>query len=267
MKIGFLITARLKSSRLKLKLLKPLNGFSVVERVIQRAKQVEECSDIVLCTSRSNQDLPLIRIANKNNIYYYNGSSEDVLQRMLDAAELFQMDYVIGITADNPLFSIYHANIISDMIRSDGNLDFIYTTGMPIGVNIYGIKTKALKTVCSIKEEVDTEIWGYLINRPEIFNVKEIKVDDEYQCEKYRMTLDEINDYKFFTQLYNMFPKEGEIDLLDAYNYLQKNPEIVAINNTVVQKDLNEDVKKRISKFYKDNKDKILDLKNKIYSK
>ena len=171
------------------------------------------------------------------------------------------------ILADNPMFSIYHANIISDMIRSDTSLDFIYTTGMPIGVNIYGIKTKALKTVCSIKKEVDTEIWGYLVNRPEIFNVKEIKVDDEYQCEKYRMTLDEINDYVFFTQLYSMFPKEGEIDLLDAYNYLQKNPEIVAINNTVVQKDLNEDVKKRISKFYKDNKDKILDLKNKIYSK
>jgi spore coat polysaccharide biosynthesis protein SpsF len=266
MKIGFLITARLKSSRLKLKLLKPLNGFSVVERVIQRAKQVEECSDIVLCTSRSNQDLPLMRIASKNNIYYYNGSSEDVLQRMLDAAELFQMDYVIGITADNPMFSIYHANIISDMIRSDASLDFIYTTGMPIGVNIYGIKTKALKTVCSIKKEVDKEIWGYLINRPEIFNVQEIKVDDEYQCENYRMTLDEINDYKFFSQLYSMFPKEGVIELLDAYGCLQKNSEIAAINNMVVQRDLDEDVKKRISKFYEDNKDMILDLKHKVYT-
>ena len=185
---------------------------------------------------------------------------------MLDAAELFQMDYVIGITADNPLFSIYHANIISDMIRSDGNLDFIYTTGMPIGVNIYGIKTKALKTVCSIKEEVDTEIWGYLINRPEIFNVQEIKVDNEYQCENYRMTLDEINDYKFFTKLYGMFPKDGVIELLDAYQCLQENPEIAAINSTVVQRDLDEDVKKRISKFYEDNKDKILDLKKSIYS-
>lgn len=267
MKIGFLITARLKSSRLKLKLLMPLNGYPVIERVIQRAKRVEECSDIVICMSSSNQDLPLMRIASKNNIYYYNGSSEDVLQRMLDAAELFQMDYIIGITADNPMFSIYHANIISDMIRENSSLDFIYTSGMPIGVNIYGIKTKALKTVCSIKKEVDTEIWGYLVNRPEIFNVKEVKVDDEYQCENYRMTLDEINDYKFFTQLYNMFPKEGEIELLEAYHCLQKNPEIAAINNTVIQKDLDEYVKKRISKFYKDNKEKILDLKNKIYSK
>ena len=38
MKIGFLITARLKSTRLKLKILKQLNGYSVIERIIQRAK-------------------------------------------------------------------------------------------------------------------------------------------------------------------------------------------------------------------------------------
>jgi len=265
MKIGFLITARLKSSRLRLKLLKPLNGYSVIERVIQRAKEVKECEDIVLCTSRLNQDLPLMRIANKNNIYYYNGSSEDVLQRMLDAAELFQMDYVIGITADNPLFSIYHANIISDIVRADSSIDFIYTTGMPIGVNIYGIKTKALKTVCSIKQEVDTEIWGYLINRPEIFNVKEIKAGNEYQHDNYRMTLDEMNDYRFFSKLYNLFPRDGVIELLDAYDCLYHHPEIVAVNNMVVQRDLEDEVKDRISKFYKKNKDKILKLKNSIY--
>ena len=80
------------------------------------------------------------------------------------------------------------------------------------------------------------------------------------------MTLDEINDYKFFTQLYNMFPKDGVIELLDAYQCLQQKPEIAAINSMVVQRDLDEDVKKRISKFYEDNKDKILDLKKNIYS-
>ena len=72
MKIGFLITARLKSSRLKLKLLKQLNGYTVIDRIIQRAKEVEECHEIILCTSKNNQDLPLVRIAQKNNIYYFN---------------------------------------------------------------------------------------------------------------------------------------------------------------------------------------------------
>lgn len=265
MKIGFLITARLKSSRLKFKILKSLNGYSVIERIIQRAKKVKECKDIVLCTSYIKQDLPLVKIAKENDIYYYNGSPEDVLERLLSAAELFEMDYFVGITADNPLFSIHHANVISELIKSDNNLDFVYTTGMPIGANIYAINTKALKTVCKIKQEVDTEIWGYLINRPEIFNVKEIKVDKEYQFKNCRMTLDEINDYEFFNKLYKNFPKDSVIDLLDAYQCLRKYPEITTINNMVVQRDLDEDVKKRISKFYQVNKDKILNIKKNIY--
>jgi spore coat polysaccharide biosynthesis protein SpsF len=264
--IGFLITGRLKSTRLKLKILKPLNGFSVIERVIHRAKQVKECKDIVLCTSCLNQDLPLVKIAKNNNIYCYNGSAEDVLQRLLDAAKLFEMDYFVGITADNPLFSIHHANMISDIIKSDDSLDFVYTTGLPVGTNIYAIKTKALKTVCAIKEEIDTEIWGYLINRPEIFNVKKIKADNQYKSKDYRMTLDEINDYKFFSKLYSKFPKDEVVDLLDAYQCLQRNPEIANINKDVVQRDLDESIKNRITKFYIDNKVKILNVKKDIYS-
>jgi spore coat polysaccharide biosynthesis protein SpsF len=265
MNIGFLITARLKSTRLKLKVLRDLNGYSVFERVIQRAKKVKISGDIVLCTSNLSQDFPLVKSAIENDIYYYNGSPKDVLQRMLEAAELFQMDYIIGITADNPIFSIHHANVISDMFTADNSIDFIYTTGMPIGVNIYGIKTKALKVVCGIKEEIDTEIWGYLINRPEIFNVREVKVSDKYHGKNYRMTLDEIDDYKFFIQLYKGFNKHGVIDVLDAYLYLEKNPDIADINRSVIQKDLDKEAKERISKFYKKNKDRILDLKNKIY--
>lgn len=266
MKIGFLITARLKSSRLKRKILKPLNGYSVIERIIQRAKKVKDCEDIVLCTSKLNQDLPLIKTSINSNIYYYNGHADDVLQRLLDASELFNMDYFVGITADNPLFSIYHANLICNKIKSDKTIDFIYTSGMPIGTNIYAIKTKALKTVCSIKKEIDTEIWGYLINRPEIFNVKEIKAEDQYKNQNYRMTLDEIDDYEFLRQLYEKFPKNEVIDLLDVYSYLKKNPILAKINRNVKQRDLDDLVKNRINKFYKENKLKILEVKNKIYA-
>ncbi len=266
MNIGFLITARLKSTRLKFKILKSLNGYSVIERIIQRAKKVKKCKDIVLCTSNLEQDLPLVKIAHENKIHCYSGNPEDVLNRLLNAAELYNMDYFVGITADNPLFSIYHANLISELITSNKKFDFIYTTGLPVGANIYAINTKALKTVCIIKEEQDTEIWGYLINRPEIFNVKEIKAGSQYESQNYRMTLDEMDDYKFFNKLYNKFPKEEVIDLLDAYQFLEKNPEIAKININVVQRDLDENIKNRINNFYKENKGKILDLKKKIYS-
>jgi len=40
MKIGFFITARLKSSRLKNKILLDLNGKTVLDRIIERCKVV-----------------------------------------------------------------------------------------------------------------------------------------------------------------------------------------------------------------------------------
>lgn len=267
MKVGFLITARLKSSRLKLKLLKPLHGRNAIERVIDRAKEVFEIDDIILCTSLNKQDLPLVKIAIENDIYYYNGSEEDVLQRMLEAAELFNLDYIIGITADNPLFSIYHANIISDMVRADKSLDYVYTTGMPIGVNIYAIKTLALKTVCQYKEEIDTEIWGALINRPEIFNISSVTASKEYQCNIIdRLTLDYIEDYLQLKEIFQDF-KHGEVvDILEAYQTLIKHPNIAKLNAHIKQLDLSDAVKKRINLFFLSNQKKILNIKNRIYS-
>lgn len=265
MKIGFLITARLKSSRLKLKLLKQLNSKTVIEHVIARAKKVVECEDIVLCTSEYNQDLPLVRIAQKENIYYYNGEAEDVLTRLKSASELFGFDYVICITADNPLFSIYHANFLSDYIRKNPHIDFITTTGMPVGVNIYAVKTKTLQTVCKVKKEIDTEIWGPLIH-PEIFNVKEIEVEEHYKTNKVsRLTLDEIDDYTLIRTIYKQIDKEV-IDILDVYDLLEEKKEISKLNEKVEQKFLDKEIINRINNYYMENKKEILELKRDIYN-
>ena len=73
MKIGFLITARLKSTRLPRKILKNLHGKTVIERIIDRAKEVVNISEIVLCTSVNPHDKLLIDVAEKNNISYFIG--------------------------------------------------------------------------------------------------------------------------------------------------------------------------------------------------
>jgi spore coat polysaccharide biosynthesis protein SpsF len=73
MKIGFLITARLKSTRLPEKLLKSLDDKLIIENVIDRIKEVSSISTIVLCTSINKQDKKLVDVAIENNIYYFNG--------------------------------------------------------------------------------------------------------------------------------------------------------------------------------------------------
>ena len=150
MNIGFLITARLKSTRLPRKVLLPLNGYTVLERIIQRGKKVVAPNKVVICTSVNNQDLPIVETAIRHNVFYFNGHPDDVVQRLLDAAVFFGYDYIINITADNPLFSIHHAKVIKGIFKKDQTIDFIYTKGLPLGVNINGINVKALKTVCAV---------------------------------------------------------------------------------------------------------------------
>jgi len=264
MKIGFLITARLKSIRLPLKILKDLNGKTVIERVIDRVKQIKDISEIVICTSTNPQDKPLVDIAKENGIYYFNGSEEDVLQRLLDAAKFFTMDYFLGITADNPLITIHYSNLIIDEIKTN-YYDFIKLEGLPLGAATYGMKVKALETVCKVKTIVDTEIWGHLINRPKIFNIYTIKVKDKLNRPDLRFTLDYNADYELINYIYNNVPFKKVLNLYNVIDYLDKNPEVAKINAKCIQLDLDEDKKEQINEFYKENLEEIKRIKREIY--
>lgn len=260
MKIGFLITARLKSSRLPLKLLRNLNGKSVVERVIERAKKVSYINEIVLCTSTNAQDRPLVDTALKNDIYYYLGSEEDVLKRLTDAASFFEMDCFVNITGENPLFAIEYANIIADNLRT-GKYDFVYLEGLPIGCACYGLNAKALEVVCQVKKEIDTEIWGFLINQPDIFRVKKITVKKEYQLfDELRITTDYIEDYLMIQKIFSHFPSDKIISYFEVVTLLKEQPEIFKINAMHKQLALDPAIVKRINAFYKKNKEMVINL-------
>lgn len=266
MKIGFLITARLKSSRLPYKVLMDLNGKTVIERIIDRAKQIQDISNIVLCTSVNSQDKALVDIAKRNDIYYFNGSEDDVLQRLLDAAHFFDMDYFIGITADNPLFTIHYSNLIVDLLKHK-HPDYVKINGLPFGTATYGLNVNALEVACKIKTIVDTEIWGSLIDRPSLFDVKTIKVTDKLNHPEYRLTLDYIEDYNLINHIYlNIYHKEV-INLYDLIDYLEKNPDIAKTNSNCIQKQLDENIKNEIYKNYEKNIEKIKRIKNEIYKK
>lgn len=263
MKVGFLITARLKSTRLPLKLLFDLNGKTVIERVIERCKKVIGISEVILCTSHNPQDKPLVDIAKRNDIYYYVGNEQDVLQRLSDAAKFFDLDYIINITGENPLFSISHANLVVDQ-ATKGKNDFISIVNLPIGCAVYGLRPDALKIVCEIKQIIDTEIWGPLINRPDIFDVHNIEVFDFYKRPDLRITIDYIEDYRFVNKLFSELNMKF-ISLESVLSALDENPSLLHIHEHRKQEKISEEMLYRIDSFYSDNKDKIIQIKNKLY--
>lgn len=264
MKVGLLITARLKSSRLPFKLLRDLNGFSIIEHVINRSKQVYGVDDIVLCTSSNPQDKPLLDVAKLNDIYYYLGSEEDVLHRLYKCSKFFGFDYILSITGENPLFSIEHANMMVDRIKTYHE-DFLYIEDLPIGCGVYGLNVKALKTICAFKKEIDTEIWGPLVNRPEIFKIGRIKTEEFYKRPQLRLTNDYFEDYVLMQEIFDSFRPQSIPSLYSVLKLLDSNPSLLMINKDLTQMGLSQETIDRINTFFVVNHKSIMELKNNIY--
>ena len=222
MKIGFFITARLKSTRLKRKILLDLNGKSVLDRVIERTKQVNGIDGVVLCTSTNPQDSELYKNALSNQIEFYAGSEGDVLQRLLDAAKYYGYDAFLSITADNPLHSIFIANKILEF-HSKNKPDFIFTKKLPLGIAPYFINTKALEIAVQMKSDSNTEIWGPFVNRPDFFKIGELLVENSPFHEDKRLTCDYPEDYLLLNKLHKNFDKTDIPHIKDIFNILTVN--------------------------------------------
>lgn len=229
MKIGFFITARLKSSRLKQKILLDLNGRTVLDRVIDRAKSVMGVDGVVLCTSTNPQDSLLFDFALSNGIKFFAGSENDVLARLLGAADYYGFDAFVSITADNPMLSIHSSSIMVDLYRTVG-YDFLYSSGLPMGCNTTLIDVKALRIVNFIKKQSDTEIWGPFINRPDFFNVAEIRILNSPISAEYRITIDYPEDYKLLRKIYDQFQSTHVPNLINVLEMLAKSEELRSIN-------------------------------------
>ena len=119
LKVGYLIIGRLKSTRLPKKLLLEIKGQSVLGHMIDRLKTAENIDDIVICTSTADQDKPLLELANKKNVKSYAGHPDDVVARLLAAADEFGYDYILTITADCPLVDpVYADKIVEKYIET-----------------------------------------------------------------------------------------------------------------------------------------------------
>ena len=86
MHIPALIFARMDSTRLPGKALKPLAGQPVLGRVIRRLSQSGEIDGIVVCSSDRAIDDPIAAFAEDKKVGLFRGSAEDVLGRAAAAA-------------------------------------------------------------------------------------------------------------------------------------------------------------------------------------
>ncbi len=227
MKTAFLITARLKSTRLPKKIILEVMGKPLIVHMINRIKFAQKINRIVICTSTNTQDDLLEEIAQKENIDCFRGSEEDVLQRLLDSSKKFNLNYFANITADVPMidpFSVDYA--IEEYNRTDADLV------LPKKYNLGGcmiVKVSSLEKVCEVKKETNTECWVKFFENQKQFKIH-ILNNEKVKTNKFiKASLDYFEDYLFINRIFHeldkpnqLFTTEDIINLVKAKPYLAK---------------------------------------------
>ncbi len=231
LKVGYLVTGRLKSTRLPGKLLLEIKGKAVISHMIDRLKLAKNVDEIIICTSTSEQDRALGELANKNNVKCFFGDPDDVLERLLGAADEFGLDYILNITADCPFVDPFYADkIVEEYLATDA--DLIRQFDLPHGVFSYGVKVDALRKVVELKDSHDTEVWGRYFTDTGLFNVVDLDVNDKHHFRpSLRMTLDYPEDFEFFKAVFDALYVENKVfSLTSILNLLDAHPEIIELN-------------------------------------
>jgi len=222
MKIGFVITARLKSTRLPEKVLLKVNNRELLAWMIDRAKLSSLVDEIIISTSTNPQDDRLCELAEREGIECFRGDEDDVLNRLYCTAKKFDLDFIINGIADSPLFSFdYTSEILDSLINKKANVVVMYN--IPIGLGLFGIDVKALKKANKEKKTKKTQYIDDFFDN--IYNL-----DMKYMRD-YHITIDYPEDYELFKKLFEVFGNDTyKLRTCDLIEYLDEHPEVAYIN-------------------------------------
>lgn len=232
------ITVRTGSSRLPNKALLKINGRPVIEHLITRVKRSKGTDRIVLCTTELKEDDILCDIAGKNKIDFYRGSVNDKLERWRGSAEKFNVEFFVTADGDD-LFCEPELIDLAFRQYERNHPDFIEGKGLICGSFTYALKTAALQKVCKIKDTDDTEMMWVYFTDTGLFKTEELMdVPAVFRRPEIRMTLDYNDDFVFFKTIIERFAgeKRDDFTLRDIVVYLDKNPEVIKINQYLQEK-------------------------------
>ena len=102
MKSGIILLVRMNSHRLPGKALIDLSGKPVLEHVINRLQKVEKAEEVVVTTTDTWRDDPIVELCERIGVSYFRGSEDNIVQRCIGAAEAFDLDIFVRLGADEP---------------------------------------------------------------------------------------------------------------------------------------------------------------------
>lgn len=237
-KVGTVIQARIGSTRLPGKVLKPLAGVSMLRRIIDRAATATRPDRLIVAAPYDSSNDPVAEEADSSGAEVVRGSEDDVLGRYVQAIERFGLDAVVRLTADNPFVE---GEVIDDMVDRflASELDYLHNvrdSGFPLGTTVEIADAGALlEAFAQSDRKSDHEhVTPYLYRSNRGFRTSSFERGEP--VEDVRLTVDTSEDYQLAFWIYEKLSGEEGFGLDEILELRATHPEQFEVNRAIEQK-------------------------------
>ncbi len=236
------VSARMGSTRLPGKVLLPLLGKPVLERIVERLKKGKYFDEIVIATSTDPKDDAIENFCVERGYLYYRGSEDDVLARVYETAKKHNADIVYRGMGDSPLVDVHIVDMLLEQLEKDG-CDLVSNEmgGKPVpdgfDATVFTMKSLEEGYYGATHPEMREHVTVHIKTDPSRYKVYVCKAEGVMDAPDLRLTLDTKEDYEVISNVFEaLYPKNSDFTALDVIQYLREHPEVAQINSTVVQK-------------------------------
>jgi spore coat polysaccharide biosynthesis protein SpsF (cytidylyltransferase family) len=231
-----ILQARMSSTRLPGKVMRPLLGQPMIARQLERLARCRRVGRFVVATSVEPADDVLARQCSTLGIDCVRGPLDDVLERFMIAAEPYHPDHVVRLTADCPLADW---EVVDDLValHVGGGYDFstnaihrTYQHGLDCEIASYDTLKAA---AAEAKHPYDREhVMPFIYDPNQRFRIGHLMRSDE-DLSFMRWTVDFEADYALIKAIYEaLYPGNPAFTSRDVMALLGSDTDLQRLNES-----------------------------------
>jgi spore coat polysaccharide biosynthesis protein SpsF len=201
---------------------------------------MDHVSRVILATGNLKDNNELKDIAEKCNVSFFSGSDDNVLQRYVLAAEEYRPEFIVRITADNPLIDVDYGTLaIEKALENKPHLSSMIN--LPLGTALEVIKYSSLLEAYekSTKAYHFEHVTPYIKEHTEEFIIERYPSDLDIPFDNLRLTVDTKEDYSLVKAIFKALYHGRPFPLTETMDFLSANAGLLKLNNAITQRPMN----------------------------
>lgn len=242
LRIVAVIQARMGSTRLPGKVLKPIAGQPLLWHIVHRLKASHLIEDVAVATTTNPRDDAIAEFGQTHGVTIVRGPEDDVLARFARAAEVLDADIVVRVSSDAPFIDApFIDHLIASMIEQGGDYVLLEEGAVTAHEGVDPFTRRALdKLMMDAHDDpvAREHVTGYFKLHPEFVPIARAKAYAPLARDAGRLTIDTPDDLAFVEAVHaRLDAKAGEASLGDLLLLLEREPSL-RTNAHVRQKQL-----------------------------